>query len=80
MNCDVLISVEEVSLMEAKTKGKLYASLRGRYSSELNHLTDEQIEERIKQLENEELKDFNEDEPIMYNRLFSVTKVEKLEK
>lgn len=76
---DIRISEDEVTFTEAMTKSNLYDSLRRRYSSELNHLTDEQIEERIKQLENE-LSDVNEYDPITYNRLVSVTKVEKKEK
>ena len=73
---DTRISNYEVTFTEAMIKSKLYDSLRRRYSSELNHLTDDQIEERIKQLE-KELSEFNEHEPITYNRLVSVTKVEK---
>jgi len=58
------------------TKFNLCDSLRRRYSSELNHLTDEQIEESVKQLE-KELSEINEHELITYNRLVIVTKVEK---
>jgi len=75
-SADIRISEHEVTFTEAMTKSNLCDSLRRRYSSELNHLTDEQIEERVKQLE-KELSEFNEHEPIIYNRLVSVTKVEK---
>jgi len=73
---DIRISEHEVTLTEAMTKSTLNDSLRRRYSSVLNHLTDEQIEERIKQLE-KEFSEFSEYEPITYSRLVSVTKVEK---
>ena len=73
---DIRISEHEVTFTEAMTKSKLYDSLRRRYSSELNHLTDEQIEDRVKQLE-KELSKFDEHEQIIYNRLVSVTKVER---
>jgi len=66
----------KVTFTKAMTKFNLCDSLRRRYSSELNHLTDEQIEESVKQLE-KELSEINEHELITYNRLVSVTKVEK---
>ena len=75
-SADIRISEYEVIFTEAMTKSKLYDSLRRRYSSGLNHLTDEQIQKRVIQLE-QELSEFDEHEPITYDRLVSVTKVEK---
>ncbi|KAJ7365782.1 hypothetical protein OS493_002500 [Desmophyllum pertusum] len=76
MNLQAKISHQEVtSPTMAVSKSKLYEIYRGRCVSRLYQLSDEQIEEIIKELENEILKDVKDDDRINYNYVFLVIKI-----
>ncbi|KAJ7350153.1 hypothetical protein OS493_038163 [Desmophyllum pertusum] len=68
MNLQGKISHQEVTTPTvAVAKSKLYEMFRCRYMSMFNRLSDEQIEEGIKELDNELLKDVKDDDRISYN-------------
>ena len=69
-------SQEEFSFAWSVTKSKLYEMFRRRYISVLQQLRDEQIEEGIKELESETLKDVMDNDPINCNSVILVTKFE----
>jgi len=56
------------------TKSKLYEMFRRRYVSTFYQLTDEQIEEGIKELEKETFKDVKDEDLINCNTVVLVTK------
>ena len=69
-------SQEEFSFAWYVTKSKLYEMFRRRYTSVLHQLRDEQIEEGIKELESETLKDVRDNDLINCNSAVLVTKFE----
>ena len=74
INLDANLLQEEVTYTKALTKAKLYEMFRCRYMSMLHQLTDEQIEEGIKELEHGMLKDVKDGDHISYNYVVHVTK------
>ncbi|KAJ7350151.1 hypothetical protein OS493_038161 [Desmophyllum pertusum] len=76
MNLQGKISHQEVTTPTvALAKSKLYEMFRCRYMSMFNRLSDEQIEEGIKELENELFKDVKDDDRINYNYVVLITKI-----
>ena len=67
---------EEVSCPWSVTKSKLYEMFRYRYMSMFYQLSDEQIEEGIKELESETLGDVKANDPINCNFVMLMTKFE----
>lgn len=76
INLQGKISQEEFTFPQSVTKSKLYEMFRCRYMSMFYPLGDEQIEEGIKELEKETLKDVKDDEYINYNYVVRITKFE----
>ena len=76
LNLQGKMSQEEYTYPQSVTKSKLYEMFRCRYMSMFYPLSDEQIEEGIKELENETLKDVKDDEYINYNYVVRITKFE----
>ena len=74
INLQGKISQEKFTFPWSVTKSKLYEMFRGRYTSMLYQLSDEQIEEGIKELDSETLKDVNDDDYINYNFVVRITK------
>jgi len=69
-------SQEEFSYAWSLTKSKLYEMFRRRYTSKFYQFTDEQIEEGIKELEKDTLKDVKDEDLINCNNVVLVTKFE----
>ena len=69
-------SQEEFSYTWSVTKSKLYEMFRCRYMSMCRQLSDEQIEEGIKELENDTLKDVKDTDLINCNYVILMTKFE----
>ena len=69
-------SQEEFSYAWSLTKSKLYEMFRRRYTSKFYQFTDEQIEDGIKELERETLKDVKDEDLINCNNVVLVTKFE----
>ena len=67
-------SQEEFTYAWSLTKSKLYEMFRRRYVSTFYQLTDEQIEEGIKELEKETFKDVKDEDLINCNTVVLVTK------
>ena len=74
INLQGKISQEKFTFPWSVTKSKLYEMFRGRYTSMLYHLSDEEIEEGIKEIESETLKDVDDDDYITYNAVVGITK------
>jgi len=70
-------SQEEFSFAWSLTKSKLYEMFRRRYVSTFYQFTDEQIEEGIKEVESETLKDVKDEDLINCNTVVLVTKLER---
>ena len=71
------ISHQEFSFSAAVTKSKLYEKYRCRFLSLLQHLSDDEIEEGISELENEYYHNVKNDELINYEDTVHVTKAKK---
>ena len=67
---------KEISSPWSVTKSKLYEMFRCRYMSTFHQLSDEQIEEGIKELERQTLKDVKDDELINCTYVILMTKFE----
>ena len=76
INLQGKVSQEEFSYPWSMTKSKLYQMFRCRFMSMFYQLSDEQIEEGIKELENETFKDVKDDERINCNYVVRITKFE----
>ncbi|XP_078365588.1 demethylmenaquinone methyltransferase-like [Oculina patagonica] len=74
MNLQGKISQEEYTNPWSVTKSKLYEMFRCRYVSMFYHLSDAQIEEGIKELENGTLKDVKVDDLINCNYVVRITR------
>ena len=74
INLDANLSQEEVTYTTAVTKAKLYEMFQCRYLSMFHQLTDEQIEEGIKELENGTLKNVEDGDHINCNFVVHVTR------
>ena len=74
---NVNLSQEEFSFSAGIKKSKLYERYRCRFISFLQHLSDDQIEEGITELDNEHYQNVKDDELINYECTMLVTKVEK---
>ena len=72
------ISHQEFTFSASVTKSKLYEKYRCRFISLLQHLSDDQIEEGISELDNEHYQNVKDDELINYECTVLVTKVEKV--
>ena len=66
----------EFSFAWSLTKSEFYEMFRRRYVSTFYHFTDEQIEEGIKEVESETLKDVKDEDLINCNTVVLVTKFE----
>lgn len=78
IDLDAKISSDEFSFPLGVPKSKLYEMFRCRYMSILDHFSDDQIEEGIKELESGVLKDAKDDELINQDRTLLITKAEKV--
>ena len=72
------VSQQEVFFSWGVTKSKLYECYRCRFFSFFQHLSDDQIEEGITELENEHYQNVKEDDLINYESTVLVTRVEKV--
>ena len=72
------ISYQEFSFSAAVTKSKLYEKYRCRFLSVLQHLSDDEIEEGIRELENEYYHNVKDDELINYECTVLMTRAEKV--
>ena len=77
-NLNAIVSQQEFSFQLSLTKSKLYELLRCRFIRMLEHFSDDQIEEGIREFENEEFKDLKDDDDLINNEhTLLVTKAEK---
>ena len=72
------ISHQEFSFSATVTKSKLYEKYRCRFLSLLQHLSDDEIEEGIRELQNEYYQNVTSDELINYEDTVLVTRAEKV--
>ena len=77
INLNAKVSQQEFSFPLRLTKSKLYELLRCRFISMLEHFSDDQIEEGIREFENEEFKDLKHDDLINNQHTLLVTRAEK---
>ena len=77
INLDAKVSHEDFSYPWSVTKSKLYEMFRCRYISILEHFSDDQIEQGIKELENELFKDVKDDDLINCDRSLAILKAQK---
>ena len=71
-------SQQELFFPLSVTKSKLYEMFRCRYMSIFDHFSDDQIEEGIRELQNDVLKDLKDDDLINVQRSMLVTRAEKV--
>ena len=77
-NLNAKISQQELSFPLGVTKSKLYEMFRCRHMSIFDHFSDDQIEEGIRELESDVLKDLKDDDLINDERTLLVTRAEKV--
>ena len=78
-NLNAKVSQQQFSYPLSLKKSKLYEKLRCRYISMLEHFSDDQIEEGIREFENDVFKDMKDDDLIIYDYSLLVIRAENVD-
>ena len=78
-NLNANVSQQQFSFPISLKKSKLYEKLRCRFISMLEHFSDDQIEDGIRELENDVFKDMKDDDLIIYEHTLLVIRAEKVD-
>ena len=78
-NLNAKVSQQQFSFPLSLKKSKLYEKFRCRFNSMLKHFSDDQIEEGVRELENDVFKDMKDDDLIMYEHTLLVVRAEKVD-